>query len=332
MEKKRSTDVSKHLLDEAALVFIRHPGQAYSRADIQNVLGVSKPTACRVMTELSRRLALQETAEGNVIYYSLSEENCTRIHQSLDFVLAVSDRERLALSFLLSSAESSDIFGSSINELARKLERAGLIADHISSVRTWTGTPQRIDEKGSSYADTLLYSLETRTPVEIEYKGAFSDAIKTHVLWPVGMYMRDGNLYLYAFSPKHGDATSFAYSRIKGVSLEYDKHYNLPDEVSMDSAIDDPFGVHLADSRIARVRISGKQAFFEMEKKWPAGTSIAECDDGSIVIELYVSDPFAFRTWALSLGKYCLVESPSDLAEWVRTEHQEAAGLYENQK
>lgn len=332
MEKKRGTDVSKHLLDEAALVFIRHPGQAYSRADIQNVLGVSKPTACRVMTELSRRLALQETAEGNVIYYSLSEENCTQIHQSLDFVLAVSDRERLALSFLLSSAESSDIFGSSIDELARKLERAGLISDHASSVRTWIGTPQKINGEGGHFADTLLYSIETRTPIEIEYKGAFSDSVRTHLLWPVGMYMRDGNLYLYAFSPKHGDATSFAYSRIKGVSLEYDKHYTLPDEVSMDSAIDDPFGVCLSEPRRARVRIFGKQAFFEKEKKWPSGTSVTKCDDGSITIELSVSDPFAFRTWTLSLGKYCLVESPSDLAEWVRTEHQEAAGLYEDQK
>ena len=45
MEKGGKTNVSKYLIDEVALMFLRHPGQAYSRADIQSMLGVSKPTA-----------------------------------------------------------------------------------------------------------------------------------------------------------------------------------------------------------------------------------------------------------------------------------------------
>lgn len=54
MEKDRKTNVSKYLVDQVAMLFLRHPGQVFSRADIQNMLGVSKPTACRIVAELSR--------------------------------------------------------------------------------------------------------------------------------------------------------------------------------------------------------------------------------------------------------------------------------------
>ena len=55
-----------------------------------------------------------------------------------------------------------------------------------------------------------------------------------------------------------------------------------------------------------------------------AETNTSECEDGSIILEITISDPYAFHAWALSLGKDCIVESPADIAEWVRNENEEA--------
>ena len=329
MEKERKTNVSKYLIDQVAMMFLRHPGQAYSRADIQNMLGVSKPTACRIVTELSRQIRLEEKKEGHQVYYMLSEDESVKIYQSLDFILAVSDRERLALNFLLSSGSSSNIFGSSIDDLNRKLQKAGLVSFRSPNIREKVNTPQKLDKDNANYVDTLLTALETSTKIDITYQAAFSDIVKEHELWPVGLYIRNGNLYLYAYDPKHKDATSYAYSRMRTVALRYDEHYKIPKEISMDDCISDPFGVATAEPRRVRVHIFNKQAFFEKEKVWPNGSAITECEDNSIILELTIADPAAFHAWALSLGEDCLVESPSDLADWVRDSHRKALSIYE---
>lgn len=332
MEKGGKTNVSKYLIDEVALMFLRHPGQAYSRADIQNMLGVSKPTACRIITELSRQMSLEEKREGHQVYYMLSEDERDKVYQSLDFVLAVSDRERLALNFLLNAGASSSLFGSSIDDLSRKLRKAGLVSFSSSQIREKISTPQKLSDSNLNYVDTLLTALETRTKIDITYKSAFSDSVKEHELWPVGLYIRDSNLYLYAYDPKHEDATSYAYSRMRTVALRYDEHYRLPSGISMEDCISDPFGVATAEPRRARVHIYNMQAFFEKEKEWPKGSILTECEDGSIILELTISDPYAFHAWALSLGENCLIESPEDIAQWVKEEHEEAARLYGEKK
>lgn len=329
MEKERKTNVSKYLIDQVAMMFLRHPGQAYSRADIQNMLGVSKPTACRIVTELSKQIRLEEKKEGHQIYYMLSEDESEKIYQSIDFILAVSDHERLALSFLLNSGSSSNIFGSSVDDLSRKLRKAGLVSFSSLNIREKISTPQKLDKDNVNYVDSLLTALETSTKIDITYKAAFSDSVKEHELWPVGLYISNGNLYLYAYDPKHKGATSYAYSRMRTVALRYDEHYSIPEGISMEDCISDPFGVATAEPRRVCVHIFNKQAFFEKEKVWPKGSVLTECEDGSILLELTITDPSAFHAWALSLGENCHVESPDDLAEWVRVSHEEALRLYE---
>ena len=326
MEKKAS--ISRDIRDRAALIFLRHPGEVYTRADIQNMLGVSKSTAFRVLTDLSKTIKLEEQAEGQTIYYSISKDNAEETITALDFIMAVNDKERLALNFLVNRESSSAILRKSIIELGRKLEKAGLLIADPAALKEARRNSQNIKDESEYIIDTLITALETKTVITIKYKGAFSDEVKTHRLYPVGFYLRDNNLYLYAYSPKHEDATSYAYSRIRSINLEYDSHYEIPEGVSIDDVINDPFGIALAKPQRASVRIYGKQIFYEKEKSWPEGTVMADCTDGSLLIEMTISDPFAFHTWALSLGGNCYVETPDDIAEWVYHEHLTAAERY----
>ena len=89
----------------------------------------------------------------------LSEDESEKIYQSLDFVLAVNDRERLALNFLLNSGSSSNIFGSSIDDLSRKLQKAGLVSFSSTQIKEKISTPQKLDKDNANYVDTLLQRL-----------------------------------------------------------------------------------------------------------------------------------------------------------------------------
>ena len=69
------------------------------------------------------------------IYYMLSERESNKIYQSLDFVLAISGRERFALNLLLSFGIYSNLFGSSLAELSRKLQKVGIVSINSSFIR-----------------------------------------------------------------------------------------------------------------------------------------------------------------------------------------------------
>ena len=195
---ERKPDVSKYTLDKAALIFIRHSGEVYTRLDIQNMLGVSKSTAIRVLTELSNILDLTETQQGQTSYYSLSEINAKKLSQTFDFVLAVADKERLALSFLLHSQGISNVFSESISELSKKLDNAGLLSYDYEAVQETHKNVQKVDSSKDNMLDTLFTALETKTKIDLEYKSAKSKEPKTHELYPAGLYLKDGNLYLFA--------------------------------------------------------------------------------------------------------------------------------------
>ena len=205
------------------------------------------------------------------------------------------------MNFLLNSGSSSNIFGSSIDDLSRKLQKAGLVSFSSSQIREKIGTPQKLDKDNVNYVDTLLTALETSTKIDITYKGAFSDCVKEHELWPVGLYIRNSNLYLYAYDPEHKGATSYAYSRMRTVALRYDEHYSIPEGITMDDCISDPFGVATAEPRRVRVHIFNKQAFFEKEKVWPDSVKI-EAEGDHYLFTVRTSGSYWLKRWVLSLG------------------------------
>lgn len=325
---ERKPDVSKYTLDKAALIFIRHPGEIYTRLDIQNKLGVSKSTAIRVLTELSNVLNLTETRQGQTSYYFLSEVNAKKLIQTFDFVLAVADKERLALSFLLHSQGVSSVFSESIAELSSKLDKAGLLSYDYEAVQETHQKVQKIDSSKGNMLDTLFTALETKTKIDLEYKSAKSVGPKTHELYPAGLYLKDGNLYLFAYDPKHNDAMSYAYSRMLSISLRYDEHYTIPEGISMKNIINDPFGIANKEPRRIKVKIFGDQVFYEKERVWPKGTILTDNPDGSLTIEATTSDSFAFIHWVLSLGKSGKIEEPNDLIDCVIWEYEESLKKY----
>lgn len=320
--------VSEKLITQATGIFLRHPGEGYTRADIQNALGISKPTACRLMEELSLRLTLTSRKESRYVYYTLEAKVANALTAADELLCSMEERERMALTYLIAGRKTSLLLPEILSSLSEKLSAAGLVSKSENTILDWGGIPQEVKDENRVYIETLFSAIEELTEISIKYQRPGAEEVKEHVLQPVGLFFWDGNLYLYAYSEKYTSYLVFAFSRIQEIDLHHDKHYKRHPDSLMKDLLDDPFGVRMDEPVRTRFTIYNRQVYYEKEKKWPEDAVFTDNPDGSVTIEVTTQSHWAFKRWALSQGENIKVEAPEEMAEAIRKEHEAALSRY----
>lgn len=324
--------VSQAVLNKAAVHFIRNAGMWFSREDIQRALDISKPTACRLMNELTFRIPITEKKEGRIIYYRINEDDAKAFYASVDMFLKMTDSERMVMSLLLGSGQSSDIFEPESTCLLNRLNNAGILSvkNGIIPIHALKGLPQKIDVQNKILITRIYKAIEFCNPVSLSYQNPWNKEPKTYTVWPIGIYLRDSNLYLYSFNPKYENGQSNAFSRIHDAEIIDDEHFTVPQGLSFENIIDDPFGIAIDSPQRVTVEIYGRQAYFEKEKQWPKGTIITNLPEGAIRMELTIRDKYSFMRWVMSLSCFCKVISPREYVDWAIKEIEETRIRYSN--
>lgn len=323
--------VSQSVLNKAALHFLRNPGIWYSREDIQTALDVSKPTACRLMNELTFKIPITEKKEGRITYYRLNEEDAKAFSASVDLFIKMTDTERMVMSILLSSGRGNSLLEPESSDLTEKFNNAGVLTvkNGIVPIRSLKGLPQHVKDENREMLGILYKAVEFCNPVTITYKGPWSVEEKTYTIWPLGFYLRDDSLYLYSWHPKHNNPMSNAFSRIIDLEVHDDERFTAPEGVNLEAALDDPFGIVIDAPRTVEVEVYGTQAVYEREKSWPKGTVITDLPNGKgICMRLTIRDDYAFKHWLLGLGSKAKVVSPEELVKWAREEAEKTCDYY----
>ena len=308
--------------------FLRHPGEGVTRQDLQNALGISKATCCRLMKQLTSRLSLEVTHESNMVYYTLTKEASEALIACGEVLCSMKDQERAALTYLIAGRNSSLLLPGILNDLAQKLTSAGLIPSRRSLLYEWKGLQQEVKEENKVYVESLFSAAENLTEIAITYKKLYKEEAEEYVLEPVGLFVWDGNLYLLACLAGKGEARTFAFSRILSIDVHNDKHFERHSEVDLEERLKDPFGVKMDDPVRVCFTVSPHQALYEREKKWPADAVLTDLPDGSLKVEVSTESHWAFKRWALSLGKDIKVEKPESLAKQIKKEHEASLDLY----
>lgn len=324
--------VSQSVLNKAALHFLRNPGIWYSREDIQTALDISKPTACRLMNDLTFRISITEKKEGRITYYRLNEEDAKAFSASVDMFIKMTDTERLVMSILLSSGKGNSVLEPESSTIAEKFNDAGVLTvkNGIVPIYSLKGLPQQVKAENREMLAMLYKAVELCNPVTITYKGPWSTEEKTYTIWPLGFYLRDDSLYLYSWHPKYNNPISNAFSRIADIEIHEGERFKAPDGVNLESALDDPFGIVIDPPTEVEVEVYGTQAIYEKEKSWPEGTEIKEISDG-IRMKIRVRDGYAFKHWLLGLGSRAKITSPLSLVQWISNEVKALGEVYLNQ-
>ena len=321
--------VSQSVLNKAALHFLRNPGIWYSREDIQTALDISKPTACRLMNDLTFRIPITEKKEGRITYYRLNEEDAKAFSASVDMFIKMTDTERLVMSILLSSGKGNSVLEPESSTISEKFNDAGVltIKNGIVPIYSLKGLPQQVKAENREMLALLYKAVELCNPVTVTYKGPWSAEEKTYTLWPLGFYLRDGSLYLYSWHPKYNNPISNAFSRITDIDVHEEERFTVPDGVNLESALNDPFGIAIDPPTEVEVEVYGTQAIYEKEKSWPKGTVITDIP-GGIRMKITIRDDYAFKHWFLGLGSKARIISPEKIVVWFSGEINRINELY----
>jgi proteasome accessory factor B len=153
----------------------------------------------------------------------------------------------------------------------------------------------------------LFGAVSSRTPVELRYRD------RERRIDPYRLEFQRGRWYLTGLDHTHEEERNFRLDRIEGPVVVLDEAAFPPPELS--SAPGRARGVwELGGEEVvaARVRIDGPQAQWAVQHVGPDHV-LSEDADGSVVVELPVTNRDAFRTFVLSFLDHAEVLEPPEL-------------------
>lgn len=310
---------------------IRYFGQnresKISCKEVMQALRLSSTEAGRILKKLSDDGILTKKRKSQYYLYKLNSD----YEMKKDIQIPIlNDTERLALNMVLNSNVGS-VLGPAIKSLQRKFEKAGLLTVCSDSLACMDSSNRQrfLDPAYACNIDTLLSAVESRNVIEINYNAPNKPETETIKLYPLGLFLRDENLYLYAYCPDKKKASDFSYTRISYIDYQ-DEYFTKPDDcMSLKEYISDPFGVKMDPPDKVVVKVIDTQAYYEYEKNWPVGTEKEMLEDGSVRLTFQVCDSWQFMRWVLAMGSYAIIEEPYDYQKWAYWEHRSAAEPYE---
>jgi predicted DNA-binding transcriptional regulator YafY len=167
-------------------------------------------------------------------------------------------------------------------------------------------------------------SLEQRRAT-MRYHSASSGRVKEYVVEPHRLAYAHGGIYLIAYVPEYGQLRTFAIERIEtfAVSDERFEPRPLPRH-----SFEHSLGVHSGTPVDVAIEFDARVADYVKGREWHPTQEVADLADGGVRLTMKVSDDRTLRAWILSFGPLARVLAPSQLAQEIFEEIQEARDRY----
>jgi len=178
------------------------------------------------------------------------------------------------------------------------------------------------------HLEKLTGAILARKCCRITYNSFARGEELTFEIQPLYCFERDGGLYAFYKSPRHGTVWTLALERIRALEV-LEERFEFPEDFDPEETLDEAFGLILGDPVDALVRVSAQQAPYVKERRWCKDQEITEKENGEIEIRLRTSGRWDVKRWVLSMGAEAELLEPEDLREEIRAELLQAAGAYQ---
>ena len=167
--------------------------------------------------------------------------------------------------------------------------------------------------------DTLMICIEDSCVAEITYTSTSDPAPQQIAIHPYGLIYHRGTLYLVAYAPHRGDLRHYKLDRIQAVVASTER-FSRPDDFQLAEHLASTFGVFQSagDLKRIRIRFTPEAAHYIQEHHWHPSQVVTPQPDGSVLVELQLTDFHEVKAWVLSFGAKAVVEEPEDLRELIR--------------
>ncbi|GAB6097965.1 transcriptional regulator [Desulfatiferula olefinivorans] len=191
-------------------------------------------------------------------------------------------------------------------------------------------TRDRLSKNYAGWEDRFMLSLEailSRKVSLITYHSFRSGAVKEYLVHPLHLFENDGGLYLMVQIKDSGRIYTFAVERIKSIEIKKET-FIYPSGFDAGDFLNQSFGIFMDEQVECRIWFSAAVSRYIRERRWAAGQTITENDDGSIVLDMTTYGWADVKRWVLSFGKDACVMLPEKMKKEMAQDIQTMSALY----
>jgi predicted DNA-binding transcriptional regulator YafY len=160
----------------------------------------------------------------------------------------------------------------------------------------------------------------------LTYYSSSSERTKVYQVHPYRLAYAQGGLYLLAFVPEYNEVRTFAIDRVHDITLLEERF--TPTDDAPDEAFPHSLGVHSGPPERVQIAFDPAVASYVRTREWHPSQTLAEADDGGVVLTLDVCVDRALRSWILSFGATARALSPPALTSELEREYAAALARY----
>lgn len=175
--------------------------------------------------------------------------------------------------------------------------------------------------------DEVLSALLYENPADAEYRAPLG-VPKVYRLEPLTLAVFRQGLYLFARDVAEGKVKTFALERFVRFSRLRREHFPYPPDYDPRRLVRDSFGIVAGAPQEVVALFAREQVPYLRERQWHRSQRFEAAPDGAVRLRMRVAVGPELREWLLGFGPDVKVESPPELADWVRDRHAAAAARY----
>jgi len=259
--------------------------------------------------------------------FSLSRADTPPLEFGYDEALALYLCRRAAVGFAGTFVEES------LAEAFRKIE-AALGKRAAKYVETMLGRIVQT-QVGGDYADKaelldgLFIAIEEDRAVFLTYRSQRSTEPVTYDVYPYRLIDHGGSLYLFGYSPDHGETRTWKVDRMLDAQPT-EVRFQRPDDQAVTAQLANNFGVFSGKGDLkVRIRFAASAARYVTEKRMHASQQVEPQPDGTAIAEFRLNGTTEVKAWALSFGSAAEVLEPDALRQEIAEELAKLAQTYE---
>jgi predicted DNA-binding transcriptional regulator YafY len=169
--------------------------------------------------------------------------------------------------------------------------------------------------------DSLMLGVNESRFTKLLYHPLRSKAPGDYELQPLGLVWHRHTLYLIASSADRPEPRHFKVDRIRDVDVLAGT-FTRPSDFDLNRHLEHSLGIYQTDAPVQDVRLwfSADVARYVTEHRWHPSQQIEEQPDGSLLVDLKLSDLTELKSWVLSFGADVRILAPPSLVDALREE------------
>ncbi len=176
--------------------------------------------------------------------------------------------------------------------------------------------------------DRLFIAIEEDRAVFLTYRSQRATEPVTYDVYPYRLVEHRGSLYLFGFSPDHGEPRTWKVDRMTDVGLT-EIRFQRPNDAQIRDQLAGSFGIFAGKGDVlVRIRFAASAARYVNEKRMHASQQVEMQADGTALVEFRLSNTTEVKAWVLSFGPAAVVLEPEELRKEMAIDLRDMSTAY----